>query len=90
MRQMYRNSSHPMARSKPKCNTSVEGQFGIDVELRQEGLYRGFEAQAFARREIVHEIDAGETLAAHLVDIEVSRQIVVQAAVHILRCALLL
>ncbi len=40
--------------SNAKCNGLVEGNFGIDIELCQEGLDRGFEIEAFSWGEVMH------------------------------------
>jgi hypothetical protein len=38
--------------SELKCNAPVEGDFDVEAELLQEGLSRGFEAEAFAWCEV--------------------------------------
>ena len=61
--------------SNAKCNGLVEGNFGIDIELCQEGLDRGFEVEAFSWGEVVHQHDVLKVLVGHFVDVEFSRQV---------------
>ena len=49
-----------MVNSKLTCNTAVDLDFDVEAELLQEGLGWGFESEACARCEGVHEEDVLE------------------------------